>query len=315
VNVSSTTGTATRALAAIIVAYLAAYLVAAAIGTYLIIYKSLLIPAFALYGLFEHDRARFLREWLPFLAMTVLFDAGRGASYALVEAGYRPVFVHYPIQLEELLIGVPAVSVPLQQAFQSLPLDRAMVIVHGSHFLYFLLFGLVVWHARREQFWRFRRSMIAVLVTGLVAYVLIPTAPPWMAAGQGLVPPINRTIEEIYTTYVGELYGAFDTNPVAAMPSIHVAFPAVCALVAWSCFSRTTAMLAGAYAILVCFAVMYLGDHYFVDVLAGVVLAGVAVGTVARAGAPATPMPLGSALLLGVAMVLASFGLAALAGY
>jgi membrane-associated phospholipid phosphatase len=225
------------------------------------------------------------------------------------------VFVLYPIWLEELLIGVPAVSVPLQSALQSPVLDRAMVIVHGSHFLYFLLFGLVVWHARRDEFWRFRRSMIVVLVTGVAAYALIPTAPPWMAAEQGLVPPIRRTIEEIYTAYVGELYGAFDTNPVAAMPSIHVAFPAVCALVAWSSFRRTTAILTSAYAVLVCFAVMYLGDHYFVDVLAGVVLAGAAVGVVTRTGEPEAAMSLGPALLVSVAMVAASFGLAALAGY
>jgi hypothetical protein len=60
---------------------------------------------------------------------------------------------------------------------------------------------------------------------------------------------------------------------------------------------------------------MYLGDHYFVDVLAGVVLAGAAVGVVTRTGEPEAAMSLGPALLVSVAMVVASFGLAALAGY
>jgi membrane-associated phospholipid phosphatase len=68
-----------------------------------------------------------------------------------------------------------------------------------------------------------------------------------------------------------EIAGA--VNPVAAMPSLHMALTAVVALAAWR-VHRVAGIVASAYAVSMGFALVYLGEHYAVDVLAGTVVAG-----------------------------------------
>ncbi|HTE86816.1 MAG TPA: phosphatase PAP2 family protein [Dehalococcoidia bacterium] len=64
----------------------------------------------------------------------------------------------------------------------------------------------------------------------------------------------------------------FRPNPVAAMPSIHAAFPVLVWLVLWKRWHRWGWMLV-VYPLAMGFAVVYLGQHYVIDVLAGWVYA------------------------------------------
>jgi membrane-associated phospholipid phosphatase len=70
-----------------------------------------------------------------------------------------------------------------------------------------------------------------------------------------------------------EIYGAFDTNPVAAMPSLHAAFPTACALVGWRAYGKRIGAVLFLYAGSMMVSVVYLGEHYGVDVLAGILTA------------------------------------------
>jgi membrane-associated phospholipid phosphatase len=77
------------------------------------------------------------------------------------------------------------------------------------------------------------------------------------------------------------LYGVFGGNPLAAMPSLHFATSVSAAHVL-----AETSLVAGSlgwtYTLLLGLALVYLGEHYVVDLAAGLALAeGV------RAGAPA----------------------------
>src|SRR5262249_15019553 len=65
---------------------------------------------------------------------------------------------------------------------------------------------------------------------------------------------------------------SFDVNPVAAMPSLHAAFPSLVTLFGFECFGGYGFLLL-AYACAMCFAIVALGEHYVVDVLAGILLA------------------------------------------
>jgi membrane-associated phospholipid phosphatase len=66
----------------------------------------------------------------------------------------------------------------------------------------------------------------------------------------------------------------FEPNALAALPSIHVA-ATVLLLLAVRRISVQAGVLAGVYALLMTFAVVYLGEHYLIDALAGWVVAGV----------------------------------------
>ncbi|MGH9240468.1 MAG: phosphatase PAP2 family protein [Vicinamibacterales bacterium] len=241
-------------------------------GTRFFVYKTAVLPVFLVYGMLLRERVAFARDWVPLLAATLLFDALRGAIYVAIASGSHDYYVEYVIALEQAVLGVPAVPV-LLQTMRAPALDLAAVLIHGSHFAYFLLFGLVLWHARREHFPTFRRALVLVMAFGLVGYWAIPTAPPWLAAQQFDLPPVEWIVSGVYTHRLPELHRAFDTNPVAAMPSLHAAFPLMCALVGWQAYGRRIGTILSIYAALVAFSVMYLGEHYGVDVLAGVLVA------------------------------------------
>jgi tetratricopeptide (TPR) repeat protein len=80
--------------------------------------------------------------------------------------------------------------------------------------------------------------------------------------------PIAHITRDVYNFAIPALHRAFDTNPVAAMPSLHAGFPMLCSLAAVHVFGRKAAW-ALLYTAAVALAVAYLGEHYLVDILAG----------------------------------------------
>ena len=64
-------------------------------------------------------------------------------------------------------------------------------------------------------------------------------------------------------------------NTVAAMPSLHAAYPFMLLLFFWSAGRRVRAALA-VYTLAMAYALVYGGEHFVADILAGWALAGVA---------------------------------------
>ena len=71
------------------------------------------------------------------------------------------------------------------------------------------------------------------------------------------------------------IYHFFYANKYAAMPSIHAAYPFLGALFAARTFGWRALPLF-AYTCCVWFSVVYLGEHYVVDVIGGIILAAAA---------------------------------------
>jgi membrane-associated phospholipid phosphatase len=70
----------------------------------------------------------------------------------------------------------------------------------------------------------------------------------------------------------GPLYSVFGGNPLAAMPSLHFATSLMAALLLAEVGPLAGSLGAG-YALTLGFALVYLGEHYVVDLLAGGALA------------------------------------------
>jgi hypothetical protein len=87
-----------------------------------------------------------------------------------------------------------------------------------------------------------------------------------------LIPPIQHVTAQVYNTVSPVLGRTFDVNPIAAMPSLHTAIPVLCSCIAWTHF-RVRGLVVAAYTMTVCVAIVYLGEHYYVDVMAGTALA------------------------------------------
>ena len=72
--------------------------------------------------------------------------------------------------------------------------------------------------------------------------------------------------------HIPDLTSKFGTNPVAAMPSLHTAFPLLCAFLLFKYF-RWKSWPFLVYTTAVLFTIVYTGDHYFIDIIAGAILA------------------------------------------
>jgi hypothetical protein len=219
-------------------------------------------------------------------------------TFALTTHFQRPMYLGYVLEWERWLCGGAIAPLGLQHLRAQLAdprwLDTFFVLVYSSHFVFFFVFGLACWYARREAFRTFAIAIAVVLYTGVLLFFLVPTIPPWAAANEFLVlPPIVQIVRTFYNVRLPQLVAAFDVNPIAAMPSLHAALPAMCGLLALRYWGRWGLPVV-AYAMVVWVAVIYLGEHYLVDVIAGTTLALAVYAVVVRreaAGRNASPQP------------------------
>jgi hypothetical protein len=153
----------------------------------------------------------------------------------------------------------------------------------NAHFVVTLgLLGWLWW--RRADIYRpLRNALVAINVLGLLVFWLCPVAPPRMLVGSGFsdVVAASHTLGSWHT---GSL--AADADQFAAMPSLHLAWAAWCGLVIWRVTSRRWARgVAVLYPCSVAVAVLSTGNHYLLDVLAGLATCAAAVGLVWLASA------------------------------
>ena len=213
------------------------------------------------------------------------------------EALERRVHVDYPVTVDRLLGAGVIPSLRLQRALTrpgrlSGP-DRALVWVHWLWFLIPHSALAYILARRRERFPRAAVLTYAVFDVGLLGYWAVPTAPPWHAAQHGRLddqgePRLRRLMyehgEEFWKGGWQPLYGFFGGNPLAAMPSLHFA-TSVMAAHLLSELGPAERAAGWSYALALGFALVHLGEHYVVDLLAGLALA----ETIRRAGPRAAP--------------------------
>jgi membrane-associated phospholipid phosphatase len=124
---------------------------------------------------------------------------------------------------------------------------------------------------------------------GAVFYWLVPTAPPWWAAAhghheEGEAIRVRRMMIEYGTQFWGTrweaLYDVLGGNPLAAMPSLHFATSLMAAHLLAE-VSPVSGAVAWSYTAMLGLALVYLGEHYVIDLIAGAALA-----EAVRVGAP-----------------------------
>jgi hypothetical protein len=188
--------------------------------------------------------------------------------------------VDYPIRVDEALGHGEAPTVRLQRALgrpgKVLPHDTILSIVHWSWFVvpHGSLAYILVRH--RRHYPRSACLMAATFDVGCVFYWTVPTAPPWWAGQNGNMPPVRRIMTEAGERVWGRLwqplYDSLAGNPLAAMPSLHFATSVMAAHVL-SDVGRGPGAVGWTYAGTLGFALVYLGEHYVVDLIAGLALA------------------------------------------
>ena len=218
------------------------------------------------------------------------------------DALIRRLRVRYPIAADRVLGGGACPTVGLQRALgregKLLPHDYALSVVHWAWFVvpHGSLLYLLLRHPRRYA--RGACLMAACFDLGCVVYWVLPTAPPWWAGATGHLPPVRRIMAEVGERFWKRLwqplYHSVEGNPFAAMPSLHLG-TSVMAAKLLSEVGRGSGTVAWAYVAALGFALVYLGEHYVVDLVAGYALA----EGIWRAAPHAEPAALAAARAIG----------------
>ena len=212
--------------------------------------------------------------------------------------------IRYPIVIDRALGLGELPNARLQRTFSRpgrvTALDRLLSAVHWVWFMEPHASLLFVQARHPDRFPRAARQLAATYDLGCALYFAVPTAPPWWSAEQGYIdPPVEHVAAEVAQAEgievrrimvdAGEqvwrqawepLYDRFNGNPWAAMPSLHFATSLMAAI-----HLREAGRIPGAigwgYAGTLAFALVYLGEHYVTDLIAGAALV-----AAVRAGEP-----------------------------
>jgi membrane-associated phospholipid phosphatase len=191
------------------------------------------------------------------------------------------------------------------------PWDVFAAWMYMLHFVTPLIAGFALWITNRGLFQRYTVAFAVVAISGYITWVLYPSVPPWLA-GQPLVHVGHIYLRpwaaaakgypggiafawdhsHVYLPHVKNLFGVFihhwyngyngqlslgivkgHVDQVGAIPSEHAAFPMLCFLFLRKQFGRP-AYLFLLYVAGLCFSVLYMGQHYVIDILVGFLYAG-----------------------------------------
>jgi hypothetical protein len=224
----------------------------------------------------RHWRRAVVVDFLPFFVVLFLYDLLRGyADHALFGTHYLP-----QLRVDEILFGGTAPTVRLQHwlwhAGHVHFWDYAVWVIYLTHFVVMPTVAAVLWKRDYRRFRPFIALYLGLTLAGFATYVLYPAAPPWLASQAGYLQPTTRIVREMWTTVgVHSAAGMFEggnryANDVAAVPSLHGAYPMLLCLFFWgSTRRRWVRALLATYVLAMAFTLVYGAEHYVADILLG----------------------------------------------
>jgi len=218
----------------------------------------------------------FLIDWTPLVLLILTYEYFRG----LIPLVNHHIHFNLMWRFDQLVFKqIP--SVVLQRLFYSPGhahwYDYVAVILYLSHFIIPLITGFIFWEIDRAYYREFAIAIVGLSYLTFLTYLIFPAAPPWLAAQQGIIPPVvhvtNLLLGHLFSYIpIFTVYRYVGVNLTAAVPSLHAAYPLLTALYIGKKFKRAIPILV-IYVLAIWVAVMYLGEHYFFDVVLGAIYA------------------------------------------
>lgn len=204
--------------------------------------------------------------------------------------------IEYPIKVDRWIGGGTLPNVRLQRSIHAGPHGPAVTrIAAWAHWIWFIepymaLFWILV--RANSKFPQSARQMAAVFDLGCALYFIVPTAPPWWASENGYTKQViedrceleveagltsdqdlKRVMVEFGEDLLGpswtRIFGTLNGNPWAAMPSLHFATAVMAAVLVSDAGGKVEGAVAWVYAGTLGFSLVYLGEHYVTDLIAG----------------------------------------------
>lgn len=227
---------------------------------------------FLLFVFMAFDQAwEYLRRFVPFVAIILVYESFRSVADQL------NTHVNYTLapDIDKALFGkLPTLS--LQQWLWSGHVRWYDIVLYIPYLMFFIVplgLAVLVWKTREKYYWQVVTSYSLLFFGAYLTFLLMPTAPPWLAAEHHVIAPIVRTSSNVWASLgihdFPSVYNHLAPNPVAAFPSLHAGVSILFSLLVFKLYGRRWGFISLVYPLLLCFGVIYEGEHYFADVVAG----------------------------------------------
>lgn len=164
--------------------------------------------------------------------------------------------------------------------------DYIASIIYMAHFILPMITGFIFWLYKKQKFQEYYYALILLSYMAFITYIIFPAVPPWMASDAGFIPKLFAINSKVFDTLgtsidLPTVYKFFGANLVAAVPSLHAAYPWLTFLFITRYFKHA-GLFVLPYVLAVWFAIVYLGEHYVFDIVIGVLYATVAYGVIVK---------------------------------
>jgi membrane-associated phospholipid phosphatase len=218
---------------------------------------------FFVYAAYNKQSHRFVRDWVPFVSLFLCYEAMYGLGPTLSGA----VHVKEPIIAELQLFG----SIPtlvLQQLCRTPFLDYLGAFLYSLHFIAPTVFAFILWKYRPENFRGYTLALAIGTYSALVTFLLYPVAPPWFGVNATRI--LLQVDQNLGVPFYRAVFDYIQSNPFAAFPSLHAMYPWLISLYTLK-IKKTKALPVLLFPAGVWFSIVYLGEHYVVDLIGGVI--------------------------------------------
>lgn len=226
----------------------------------------------------KSETSVFLKKWIPFISAFLLYEFIRGWADNLSPT-YN-ITLYWIYDLEKKLFSLLPTQSLQQHLLNYKSLINVLVLFYSTFFYFSFLMAFVIYLKNSKLFSQYANRFILLTYFSLCIFFILPTAPPWMVSESknlGLIRVVyNNTLLSnfsSFTTYQYFVHG----NPVAAMPSLHTAWPAFSAIFIQTHLKKWWSKLLFIIPLTISAAVIVMAEHYVLDVVVGWIFAIVAV--------------------------------------
>lgn len=228
---------------------------------------------------------QFLMDWSVPVVLFLSYDYLRGLAPKLSQAAH----IYPMINFDKIVFGTLPTNDLQSRLFADGVVhwyDYTATILYMSHFVVPMLVGFIFWLKDRDSFKKYFLALLLLSYAAFFTYIIFPAMPPWMAGQYGFIPQVAKVMDKVFVNLpqsvdLPSVYKFVGVNLVAAVPSLHAAYP-------WLTFLfiarkyKLKGLFVLPYVFGIWFSIVYLGEHYVFDAIAGILYASVVFGLVIK---------------------------------